>query len=283
MHRIEMTAKQRIRTTLSHEEPDRVPLFELAFSTKLASEAFGRQVFFPRSGGLNLKKIIQANMAGRDALLEAIREGTRTQVEIYKHFGYDAMYLIPNEFLQPVCGSFGLFGSNYIFDVSIREIAPDTWKVKSPHGFWSVYQYNEQADTFCSVDDFIRQGGIPALRDYVGALESADKDLNQHTTDALESIRIAVNMARSGDLFIFGHCDVCHPNDQAYIPVFLEAAALEPELVDRFFAATTEGMLPILKAQLDMGVDGVLGATDWCFKSGPIMSPQMFRLSLIHI
>ena len=50
----------------------------------------------------------------------------------------------------------------------------------------------------------------------------------------------------------------------------------EPELVNRFFEATTEGVLPVVQAQLEMGVDGILGATDWCFKTGPIISPKMF-------
>lgn len=272
-----MNAKERFRKALAHEEPDRVPFFELAFSTKLASEILGREAFFPRSGGLNLKRIIQGNLAGRERVEEMIREGTRTQVALYTRLGYDAMYLIPNEFLQPVAGSYGLFGSNYVFDVSIKEISANTWEVRGGEGFWSIYRYAEESDAFFSVDDFIKRGGIGELRRYVDALEANDKGLNEYTERALESTRIAVEMASGGDLFVLGHCDVCHPNDQAYLPVFLEAAATEPELVDRFFQTTTEGMLPILQAQIDMGVDGIMGATDWCFKSGPIMSPQMLR------
>ncbi len=272
-----MTPRDRFRKALAHEEPDRVPTFELAFSTKLASELLGREVFFPRSGGLSLKRILLANMAGRDAVKDLIEKGTRAQVEVYKRFGYDAMYLIPTEFLQPVCGSFGLFGSNYLFDVSIVEVGPDTWKVSSTDEFWSVYQYAQHSDSFYSVDDFIRSGGIEALRRYVEVLESNGKSLNCYTQDALESTRMAVEMTKPDGPAVLGHGDICHPNDQAYLPVFLEAAATEPELIDRFFEATTRGMLPILEAQLDMGVDGILGATDWCFKTGPIMSPGMVK------
>ena len=273
-----MTPKERVRKTFAHQEPDRVPTFELAFSTKRAEEVLGREAFFPRSGGLSLKKILLANMNGRDALREIIREGTETQVELYKKLGYDAMYLIPTEFLQPVCGNFGLFGSNYLFDVTFNEIAPNTWKVCSrEHDFWSIYRYAEDANTFCSVDDFIVQGGIAAFRRYVEVLESNDPGLNDCTRDALESTRIAVEMAKTGDLFIFGHGDICFPNDQAYLPLFLEVTALEPDLVDRFFEVTTAGMLPIIEAQIEMGVDGILGATDWCFKTGTIISPAMVQ------
>jgi hypothetical protein len=276
----ELTPKARVAKAFAHEEPDRVPTFELAFSTKLAREVLGDEAFFPRSGGLSLKKILLANMEGRDARRALIAAGTRTQVELFMALGYDATYLIPTEFLQPVCGSFGLFGSNYLFDVEIRETAPDTWEVRQGD-MWSVYRYSADSDTFCSVSDFLSTGGIPALRRYVEALEANDPGLNDYTRDALESTRLAVEMSRGGGLFIFGHGDICHPNDQAYLPLFLEAVALEPELVDRFFAVTTAGMLPLVEAQIELGVDGILGATDWCFKSGPIMSPAMVRRFLV--
>jgi uroporphyrinogen decarboxylase len=42
-------------------------------------------------------------------------------------------------------------------------------------------------------------------------------------------------------------------------------------------AATTEGVLTILRTELDLGVDGILGAEDWCFGKGPLVSPSMFR------
>lgn len=274
-----MTAKERILKSLAHEEPDRVPTFELAFGTQLASRILRRPCFFPRSGGSSLKDILLANAAGRDARREAIREGTLTQVELYATLGYDATFLIPTEFLQTVSESFGLFGSNYLLDVTIEEIASNTWKVTAPEGFWSIHRYAEESDVFYSVRDTVSEGGIPALKRYVDVLASRDPSLNDHTRDALESIRLAVqsDAAQSGNLFILGYCDVCMPTACAFLPVFLEAMALEPDLVERYFEVTTAGLLPILEAQLDLGVDGIIGANDWCFKTGPMMSPDMFR------
>ncbi len=274
-----MTAKERILKSLAHEEPDRVPTFELAFGTRLASRILRRPCFFPRSGGSSLKDILLANAAGHDARREAIREGTLTQVELYAALGYDAMFLIPTEFLQTVSESFGVFGSNYLLDVKIEEIASNTWKVTAPEGFWSIHRYVEKSDVFYAVRDTVSEGGIPALKRYVDVLASHDPSLNEHTRDALESIRLAVqsDTAQSGNLFIFGYCDVCMPNACAFLPVFLEAMALEPDLVERYFEVTTAGLLPILEAQLDLGVDGIIGANDWCSKLGPMMSPDMFR------
>ena len=264
---------------LDLEESDRVPTFELAFGTKLASRVLGRPCFFPRSGGSALRDILIANKEGAAARREAIKEGTLTQIELFTALGYDCMCLIPTEFLQAVSEGFGLFGSNFLLDVTIDDIDFNTWKVDSPQGFWSTHRYDEHADVFYAVSDSVSEGGISALERYVDVLEANDTSLNEHTRDALESTRIAVESreAQAGEIFILGHCDICMPTADAFLPVFLEAMALEPKLVERYFEVTTAGLIPILEAQIDIGVDAIMGANDWCYKTGPMMSPDMFR------
>ena len=81
---------------------------------------------------------------------------------------------------------------------------------------------------------------------------------------------------KNGDLFLLGHCDICMTGAEAGFPILFEAFLLEEELMQRFFKSTTDGLMPILEAQLEMGVDGILGANDWCYKSGPMISPKLF-------
>ena len=273
-----MNARERVNASMAHREPDRVPLFELAFSTKHANAMLKKECFFPRSGGLNLKKILQYNQAGREERLQSIINGVNTQIEVYNKFGYDIMPLIPTEFIQPVNGSFGLFGSNYLLDVLIEDLGRNTWKVTGEDEFWSVFSYNDKSDVFYAVDDSIKRGGIDELARYVDKLESLSTELNQHTKDALIAIKTAVEhpLVKSGELYLLGHCDICMTGAEAGYEVFLEAFALEPELINRYFAVTTSGLLPILHEQLKLGVDGILAANDWCYKSGPIISPYCF-------
>jgi uroporphyrinogen-III decarboxylase len=40
---------------------------------------------------------------------------------------------------------------------------------------------------------------------------------------------------------------------------------------------TTDGALAFVNAQIDAGVDGILGGNDWCFKTGPMFSLADFR------
>jgi len=51
----------------------------------------------------------------------------------------------------------------------------------------------------------------------------------------------------------------------------------EPELIQRYMEVTTAGALSFVKAQIEAGVDGIIGGNDWCFKSGPMFSPREFR------
>ena len=74
-----------------------------------------------------------------------------------------------------------------------------------------------------------------------------------------------------------GAADIACPTFLPFLPLFLETMVDEPSLVERYMAATTEGVMTILRAELDLGVDGILGAEGWCFGKGPLFSPEMFR------
>ena len=82
-------------------------------------------------------------------------------------------------------------------------------------------------------------------------------------------------------MFVLGWADIACPTFLPYIPLFLQAMVDEPKLVEEYMEATTEGVIPLLRAQLEMGVDGILGGTDWCYKKGPLSSPKMFQRFLV--
>ncbi|MCK4420122.1 hypothetical protein KAV79_09965, partial [Candidatus Aerophobetes bacterium] len=82
-------------------------------------------------------------------------------------------------------------------------------------------------------------------------------------------------------MFVLGAADIACPTFLPYFPLFLQAMVDEPKLVERYMEATTEGIIPLLRAQLEMGVDGILGAVDWCYGGGPLFSPQMFKRFMV--
>jgi hypothetical protein len=62
-----LSGKERVRLALAHREADRVPLYEGAFSSTLASRILGRTVFIPSTGGSSFRHFLLANQEGLQA------------------------------------------------------------------------------------------------------------------------------------------------------------------------------------------------------------------------
>ena len=276
-----MTKKERVKTALSHREPDRVPIFELTVANPVLKSVLGRKITGFGTGEAKASSI-RAGMKGREARMAIIRENVQGMLEMYEKVGFDMFWFRPTEYLVPV--EMGLpdnITANCIFDVTILDTAGNTFRIESKeHGFWSVEKYEEESDTCVTVDDGIKEGGIKELRRYVDYLERAETvPLHPCLEDGLEALRIAVERekAQEDGMFVLGAADISCPTFLPFLPLFLQTMVDEPKLVERYMESTTEGVIPILKAQLEMGVDGILGAVDWCHGGGPLFSPEMFR------
>jgi hypothetical protein len=277
-----MTRKERVRTTFAHKEPDRVPMFELTVANPVLESVLGRRIMGFGTGEAKAAGI-RAGMKGGEERRRLIRENVTGMMEMYEKAGFDMFWWRPTEYLA--CVMMGLpddITANSIFDIAIAETEPNTYRISSPeHGFWSIEKYEPESDTCVTVSDSVAEGGVSELRRYVEYLERmANVPLHECLRDGLESIRIAVERqkARGDDaLFVMGAADIACPTFLPFLPLFLETMVDEPSLVERYMEATTEGVLTILRAELDLGVDGILGAEDWCFAKSPLFSPQMFR------
>jgi len=280
-----MTKKERVKTTLAHREPDRVPLFELTVANPVLESVLGRRITGYGTGEAKAAGI-RAAMSGREARKILIRENVEGMLEMYEKVGFDMFWFRPTEYLITVfMGLPDNITANYVFDIDIQETEKNVFRIEnSEYGFWSIEKYEEESDTCVTVDDSIKQGGIGELRRYVAYLEEkADTPLPPALRDGLESIKIAVERQRGREdgMFVMGAADIACPTFQPYFPLFLQAMIDEPKLVERYMEATTEGEMPILRAQLEMGVDGILGAVDWCFGKAPLFSPDMFKRFMV--
>ena len=276
-----MNRKERIRTTFSHREPDRVPMFELTVANPVLQSVLGRRIMGFGTGESKAAGI-RAAMSSGEMRRALIRENVTGMMELYEKVGFDMFWFRPTDYLA--CVMMGLpddITANSIFDIVVKEIEHNTFRIESPeYGFWSVEKYEPESDTCVTVQDSITEGGIRELRRYVEYLErTADTPLHECLRDGLGSIRLAVERqkARGEDaMFVLGAADIACPTFLPFLPIFLETMVDEPSLVERYMAATTEGVMTILRAELDLGVDGILGAEDWCFGKGPLFSPPMF-------
>lgn len=272
-----MDGKERVRLAFAHREPDRVPLYEGAFSNRLASRILGRPVFIPSDGGSTYNRLLEARREGTVAVRQAIRQSAEAGIELYARLGLDMIRVRATDFLTPVDFGFGNVGSNFFYGASIESLGNHCWRLAGPEGVWSVHVFDPATDAIFATDHSVVCGGIDGLRRYVDALTDQSTAIGCEVEEGLEGVRIAVDRARDEGIFVVGWGDVAYPGASPYISLFLETMLTEPELIEQYMAVTTEGALALVDAQLDLGVDGILGGNDWCFKSGSMFSVAAFR------
>ena len=194
-----MNRKERVRTTFAHREPDRVPMFELTVANPVLESVLGRRIMGFGTGEAKAAGI-RASLKGGEERRRLIAENVTGMMELYEKAGFDMFWWRPTDYLA--CVMMGLpddITANSIFDISVREIETNTYRIESPeHGFWSVEKYEPESDTCVTVQDSIAEGGIRELRRYVEHLErTADAPLHECLRDGLGSIRLAVERQKT--------------------------------------------------------------------------------------
>ena len=243
-----MNGKEHVRLCLNHQEADRVPVWELGFHNDTAKRLTGKDYLLTVGGGTTVASVLEANASGPEARRKIIRRIINDTMDFYRRMAFDLVRVRPTDFLTPFAFGSGNWSPNVLLDVAIQKIDTDCWKVSHPGGFWSIHKYNEQSQTLADVDDSIKQGGIDELRRYIEILEDQPLDLSiEPIQDALDGIRQAVEHPAASDIFVLGWGDVCYPGSTAHVAVFLQAMALEPELVRRYMQVTTRGILALVR------------------------------------
>jgi uroporphyrinogen decarboxylase len=156
----------------------------------------------------------------------------------------------------------------------VEPAGENLWKYVEPgSGFWRTIKYQPESDYHSEIDSEILRGGFPALRKYVDWVE---RHPPLGSPDSVAGLKMILEPVQE-KFFILGQADILLPSDASWLPLFLEAMALEPDLVDRYFRATTDTMLLLIDAQAEAGVHGFIGGTDLAHHSSTLISPAMFR------
>ena len=272
-----MNGKTRIKLAFQHKEADRVPLFEAAFSNKLASEILGREVYLPSNGGGSFRHFLQARQEGNQQVVQEAEKASLAAIELYAHLGIDMIRVRITDFLTPVDFGYGNYGANFLFDSDIQELGENRWRIIGDGGFWSEHVYEPVTDAIMCVDHVLMHGGLDEFRRWVSYLETRPTNIPPQAQAGLAGVRKAIELGREKGVFVLGWGDVAYPGSSPYLSLFLTLMMTEPELIQRYMEVTTAGAMSFVKAQIEAGVDGIIGGNDWCFKSGPMFSPREFR------
>jgi hypothetical protein len=231
-------------------------VFELTINSPVASDIMGRQMYVGYGGWLVAKQFSEWMAEGRG--LELAIKIFQDSIELYEHLELD-IYPLPtlpltNEAVEPA-------GEN-------------RWRYTDPaSGFWRIIVYQPDSDYHGEVDSKIKQEGISGLRRYVEWLEECPTIVSPEMVASLK----AVLEPATERFFVLGQADVLLPTGESWFPLFLEAMALEPELVERYLDITTTSMLDLIDAQTEAGVDGLIGGADIAHHAATMFSPAMFR------
>ena len=251
-----MNSKERAATAIAHTEHDRVPVFELSINSPAASDIMGRRMFVGYGGWLVGNVFSEWMMDGRSTEL-AIKI-FQDSIELYSHLDLD-IYPLPT---LPIA------------DETVEPAGENKWKYTNPDsGFWYIIAYQPESDYHSEIDSNIKREGMPALREYVAWLETCPPVVSPEMMAGLK----AVLQPACERFFVLGVADFLFPSHESWLPVFLETMALEPELIERYFEATTTSVLDAMDAQIGAGVDGFIGGTDIAHHTTTIISPAMFR------
>jgi uroporphyrinogen decarboxylase len=241
-----MTPKQRVKTTLAHQQPDRVPMGEFAFDHALIEHCFKRKSFWrPFS---NADAQIALWQGHRDQVVEAWKQDV---VELTERFEFD---------MVPCC----LAPSKYKPIDPPRQLGPGLWADKAGNQF----QYSPQTDSILQVlwADADRQFTTD---------DFADRSFQPPDDSELEFIRFIVRHFGKTHFVFVRSGDGSFPEPGGMVRtlmLMLEA----PEVMQAAIQQHTDYCIALDRVFAQEGVDALAPGADYAMTTGLMFSPQLF-------
>lgn len=249
-----MTSRERVIAALKHQQPDRVPMGEMAFDHKLIEHYTGKPSYWrPFS---NAKAQIAIWQGRRDEVVESWKEAVVFLAEQMEH-DILTVQLAPSRH-KPV--------------VAPRQVAPDIWE--DARG--TRLKYSPETEAIMVVYETGQD------RDYTEAdfpvTDAAEPDASQW-----ELVRFAIE--RYGKThFILARSDDGSWEWPGGMENGLMLLLEKPQVIGAAIRALTHRSIQTDAFWARQGVDGLIPGVDYAMNSGPLFDPKYFRdLSLPHI
>jgi len=249
-----MTPKQRARMAMLRGIPDKVPLGDFAIDYDIAERILGHETYARAKARCQI-----AYWEGRrDEVVQSLVEDT---IALYKKLD---LYDIVN-----LCAmTLGLVPPKGYHPEAPRRVDDVTWEY--PDG--RVLKYSEITADITLVYDPQQWTRPIRVEDYPLEFDYQEPD------PSVYELVDAVVAALGAERFILGP----FPRAEQWVqPGGMERSLMlmaeRPELVDRALRSSLIRVQVEQAHWVNRGFDGVLDGTDWAFRSGPFMSPGMWR------
>jgi hypothetical protein len=242
-----VTPKERVLAALKHQQPDRVPMGEMAFDHKIIEHYTGHPSYWrPFS---NAKAQIAIWEGRRDEVVESWKEAVVFLAEKMEH-DILAVQLAPSKY-KPV--------------IAPKQIAADAWE--DAHG--NQFKYSAQTEAIMPVH-------TPGPeRDYSEA-DFPLTDIVEPDDSQWELVRFAVE--RYGRT----HVIVARSDDGSWVwPGGMENGMMllleKPQVIGAAIRALTHQSIQTDRLFAREGCDALMPAVDYAMNSGPLFDPRYFR------
>jgi uroporphyrinogen decarboxylase len=252
-----MNSKQRVMMAFKHQEPDRVPIGELAIHSPVSSAVLKRDCLTGEGGRV---KMLMRDMIMKGKRKEFLDTYCRDTIDIFCELGLD---IIPVE-----------LNASESSRVEYKHITDTGWDEYDP-GFniWYKIGYEPQWDVAFEQSSSFSEGGIEAIKKYVNQLEDELDSIDESRFYVLERI-----LKEAGDeKFILAKVPNMFPAGTSWFTLFLESIYEDLDLVNRLLKQYQLRAEAVARHFCKLGVDAILNGGDWAFNSGPFVSPAHIK------
>jgi len=251
-----MLPKERVRCAFEKRRPDRVPLYQSGFSSRVASALLGREAYV--GGGIEQFREARALWEGDDAHAEFLERA--------RHDAVDVCLALDLDYVRPVYWRLRQRPS--------QRIDEHTFLWGDPEGEFTVRRFEPGGELFPIVAHHPPPpSGLEHLETLV-AEQERQLETYQPGREAFDAVAWAIR--RTGGTHAVNGCGiVCGiPYDP---PIWLEAIVLRPDLVERYLDMAVERARRTIPVMGELGTPYLHGGGDFASQLGPFCSPQAFR------
>ena len=258
----------------NHKEADKVPIGEIDINSSIASKILKKDIYIGWDARIFIEKKSDLLSCGR--WQEYAIKNAQGIIEICNKLGFDFFRVNPNP------------GIN---EVKPQRISSNMWRYEDKNlGVWEDVMVNKDSNTWCISNDFFKESGLSGFKKYLKEIKkigpekcrfglSTGFSLVSGEIDNSEFVtqNIIKNDDKGKELFIVGNSRIPFPSYYSWMPKFMEWLIDEPVSIKEYCDFYSEVSLLYIKKQIENGILGIIDANDFCYNSGPMISPKMFK------
>lgn len=247
-----MDSRERFTAFFWGDTPDRIPYYEQAVASGVASSLLGRTA---HTGSMRLiRDCAEAGLRGPEAYEEFIATVLDDWTALADLLGLDGI-AVP-----------------WLGGTATLKVGENEYLFGDPEGDWTISRFDPVAETWGTV----RTGGrIPTLEDLEQAERSHARRLESDpplTEDSFPELKGLIERNRGRRAIVAG-LGLSIPLDRTW----LEAVILRPGLIERHLDNAVECARRAAPGLAGLGVDVIFGGGDLADKNGCVYGPKVFH------